>query len=63
MTELLPENVKGGFWFNHKIIIIGFMNRHLILWSLKNLMIYDSLGKETSCARKRRITPRAPYLK
>jgi hypothetical protein len=30
--------------FNHKVMIIGFMSRHLVLWSLENLMIYELGG-------------------
>lgn len=28
---------KNGFVFNHKIMIIGFKSRHLVLWLLGNL--------------------------
>jgi hypothetical protein len=30
----LPPGIKGSFGFNHKVMIIEFMSRHLILWSL-----------------------------
>jgi len=33
MTEL-PPGIKGSFGFNHKVMIIGFRSRHLVLWSL-----------------------------
>jgi hypothetical protein len=40
-----------GFEFNHKVMILGFRSRHLVLWSLENLMVCESLGKGTSCVR------------
>jgi hypothetical protein len=52
----LLRNVKGVLEFNHKIMILGFMSRHLILWSLENLMVYESLCKGTSYAKGRHIT-------
>jgi len=30
----------------HKIMIIKFRSRHLVLWLLENLMVCESLGKE-----------------
>jgi len=38
--------VKKGFEFNHKIIIMKFRSRHIVLWLLENLMVYESLDKK-----------------
>jgi hypothetical protein len=64
MAKLFP-GIKGrgeSFKFNHKVMIIGFNSRHLILWSLENFMVCESLDKGANCARERRITPSTPYL-
>jgi hypothetical protein len=45
------------------VMSMGFKSRHLVLWSLRNLMAYESLGKGTSYARGRRITSSVPYLR
>jgi hypothetical protein len=36
--------------------IKGKGNCHLVLGSLENLMVFESLGKRTGCVRERRIT-------
>jgi hypothetical protein len=60
----LLRMVKGFFFtYNHNLMIIKFMSRHLVLWSLKNLKVCESLGKGTTCAREKYITPSAPYLR
>jgi hypothetical protein len=46
-ASLPPEIlVKRGCGFNHKIMIIRFRSRHLVLWSLGNLMECESPSKE-----------------
>jgi hypothetical protein len=45
LADLTPKCVGKGFGFNHKIMIIRFRSRHLVLWSLENLMVCESLGK------------------
>jgi hypothetical protein len=47
--------VKESFEFNHKVMILKFRSRHLILWSLEYLMVYESLCKGSSFAKGRRI--------
>jgi hypothetical protein len=42
--------------FNHKVMIRKFRSCHLVLWLLENLMVYKSPSKETTFAKKRRIT-------
>jgi len=37
-------------------------SRHLVLWSLENLMVYESLGRGINYVNERHITPSAPYL-
>jgi hypothetical protein len=46
-----------------KILLIRFRSFHLVLKSLENLMVCECLGKGTSYAWKRRITPNASYLR
>jgi len=48
-------NSRGGFKFNHKVMVIRFKSCHLVLWSLKDLKVYESLGKGTSCVNPEKI--------
>jgi hypothetical protein len=41
----LQSVLDRGFGFNHKIMIIRFRSRNLVLWSLENLMVCENPGK------------------
>jgi hypothetical protein len=48
---------------NHKKIwLIVCKSHHLVLWSLRNLIVCESLGKWTSCVWKKYISLSASYL-
>ena len=58
----MARSEKEGF-DSRKIMTIFLGSRHLVLKSLGNLMVCESLGKETCCVREKRITPSAPSLR
>ena len=49
--------MKWGVLFHSRKNQVNFWSHHLVLRSLENLFFCKSLGKETYCSRKRRITP------
>ena len=53
----------GGLFYSRKITTIILGSRHLVLRSLGTYWSTRVLGKGTCCARRRRITPNAPYLR
>ena len=52
-----------GCFIAVKIMTINIRSHHLVLRSLGTYWYARVLGKETCCARERRITPSAPYLR